>query len=264
MAADIAEFKAGAAEYYRWAQDQGNEWYPKDIQYKQDELDILLAGQTIQEYIQAAQEEAVAQLTAIREIMQQYFSSFTDWVDNPAQADIADIKGILSLGNNPFPEKVNGQTNPWQDWWAEWHTKAKQDTITADQAEAWLTQLLGSSFNPIKANSGNKNWEAWYQWWQQFNIPAMADGGYVTKPTLALIGEAGNEWVVPDKNVTRSGAGKQGDVNFHITVPVAVTASEGASAQEIATETVRAAKTAIKDTLKYDPDIRRIVAEIRN
>jgi hypothetical protein len=31
----------------------------------------------------------------------------------------------------------------------------------------------------------------------QFNIPKMAEGGVVTQPTLALIGEAGSEAVVP-------------------------------------------------------------------
>ena len=32
-------------------------------------------------------------------------------------------------------------------------------------------------------------------------IPAMAEGGYVDEPTLALIGEAGPEYVVPENKM---------------------------------------------------------------
>jgi hypothetical protein len=43
-------------------------------------------------------------------------------------------------------------------------------------------------------------------------VPMMADGGVVTSPTLAVIGEAGPEAVVP-----LSKLGRMGGVNFNIT-----------------------------------------------
>ena len=33
------------------------------------------------------------------------------------------------------------------------------------------------------------------------SIPGLAEGGYVTKPTLALVGEAGPEYVIPAKTL---------------------------------------------------------------
>lgn len=50
-------------------------------------------------------------------------------------------------------------------------------------------------------------------------IPALADGGIVTKPTLALVGEAGPEAVVP-----LDGRAGMGDTyNIHVTVPAGTT-----------------------------------------
>jgi hypothetical protein len=45
------------------------------------------------------------------------------------------------------------------------------------------------------------------------NIPMLADGGIVTGPTLALIGEAGPEAVVP---LDRMGSMGGGDVNIYV------------------------------------------------
>jgi hypothetical protein len=45
------------------------------------------------------------------------------------------------------------------------------------------------------------------------NIPMLADGGIVTGPTLALIGEAGPEAVVP---LDRMGSMSGGDVNIYV------------------------------------------------
>ncbi len=37
------------------------------------------------------------------------------------------------------------------------------------------------------------------------NIPQLAEGGYVTRPTIALIGEAGPEYIVPEKKTSTPG-----------------------------------------------------------
>jgi hypothetical protein len=56
-------------------------------------------------------------------------------------------------------------------------------------------------------------------------IPAMAEGGIVTKPTLALIGEAGPEAVVPLSKMGNSG----GDVNINVNGGLATSAEIGQS-----------------------------------
>ena len=55
-------------------------------------------------------------------------------------------------------------------------------------------------------------------------IPKMADGGIVNRPTLALIGEAGPEAVVP---LSKMGAGGGGDVNINVNGGLATSAEIG-------------------------------------
>lgn len=57
-------------------------------------------------------------------------------------------------------------------------------------------------------------------------IPKMAEGGIVSKPTLALIGEAGPEAVVP---LSKMNAGGGGDVNINVTGGLATSAEIGQS-----------------------------------
>ena len=57
-------------------------------------------------------------------------------------------------------------------------------------------------------------------------IPPMADGGIVNKPTLALIGEAGPEAVVP---LSKMNAGGGGDVNINVTGGLSTSAEIGQS-----------------------------------
>ena len=57
-------------------------------------------------------------------------------------------------------------------------------------------------------------------------IPKMAEGGIVSKPTLALIGESGPEAVVP---LSKMNAGGGGDVNINVTGGLATSAEIGQS-----------------------------------
>jgi len=57
-------------------------------------------------------------------------------------------------------------------------------------------------------------------------IPAMAEGGIVNKPTLALIGEAGPEAVVP---LSKMNAGGGGDVNINVNGGLSTSAEIGQS-----------------------------------
>ena len=56
------------------------------------------------------------------------------------------------------------------------------------------------------------------------NIPRLAEGGIVTQPTLAMVGESGPEAVVP---LGRGGAGAgMGDVNLYFTGPITIDSKE--------------------------------------
>jgi hypothetical protein len=59
------------------------------------------------------------------------------------------------------------------------------------------------------------------------SIPKMADGGIVNRPTLALIGEAGPEAVVPLSKMGGMGGG--GDVNINVNGGMATSAEIGQS-----------------------------------
>jgi hypothetical protein len=60
----------------------------------------------------------------------------------------------------------------------------------------WLALKKDIEENPIAAQIGlDMNWFGLKL--SEAGIPALADGGVVTEPTLALIGEAGPEAVVP-------------------------------------------------------------------
>jgi phage-related minor tail protein len=57
------------------------------------------------------------------------------------------------------------------------------------------------------------------------NIPRLAEGGIVSSPTLALIGEAGPEAVVPLSGSNRPNMGNNVTINVHGGDPNAVVAA---------------------------------------
>lgn len=114
-------------------------------------------------------------------------------------------------------------------------------TITSKAAGMW--DGLGASFKGVINNM--------IRWWNDLsfhidipdkipglpdsftistpNIPFLADGGIVTRPTLAVIGEAGDEAVIP---LDRLG-GMGGGTNVQIMVTVAPTASPEETGRQI-------------------------------
>lgn len=87
---------------------------------------------------------------------------------------------------------------------------AKMDTIAAKmKRKVTIDVYVNERFNKIATGLG---------------IPAMAEGGIVNKPTLALIGEAGPEAVVP---LSKMNAGGGGDVNINVTGGLATSAEIG-------------------------------------
>ena len=90
---------------------------------------------------------------------------------------------------------------------------AKMDAIAAKlKRTVNIDVVITERVNKIVANLGG--------------IPAMAEGGIVNKPTLALIGEAGPEAVVP---LSKMNAGGNGDVNINVTGGLATSAEIGQS-----------------------------------
>lgn len=71
----------------------------------------------------------------------------------------------------------------------EWSTPDEDDNAFVKQAkkQGMFLSILSYIFSPNK----------------KFTIPAYAEGGIVDKPTLALIGEAGAEMVIPMKNLPK-------------------------------------------------------------
>jgi hypothetical protein len=90
---------------------------------------------------------------------------------------------------------------------------AKMDAIAAKlKRTVNIDVVITERVNRIVANLGG--------------IPAMAEGGIVNKPTLALIGEAGPEAVVP---LSKMNAGGGGDVNINVTGGLSTSAEIGQS-----------------------------------
>ena len=89
---------------------------------------------------------------------------------------------------------------------------AKMDAIAAKmKRKVTIDVYVNERFNKIATGLG---------------IPAMAEGGIVNKPTLALIGEAGPEAVVP---LSKMNAGGGGDVNINVTGGLSTSAEIGQS-----------------------------------
>jgi hypothetical protein len=94
---------------------------------------------------------------------------------------------------------------------------AKMDAIAAKlkrtvNIDVVITERVNKIVTTIAGNVGS--------------IPKMAEGGIVNKPTLALIGEAGPEAVVP---LSKMNAGGGGDVNINVTGGLATSAEIGQS-----------------------------------
>ncbi len=87
-------------------------------------------------------------------------------------------------------------------------------------------------------------------------VPALAEGGYVTKPTLALLGEAGPEAVIP---LSKMGSGQQyHTMSINISLPpITINAGEKTSPQG----TARATEDIIVRSLKSGR-IRKVVQEV--
>lgn len=75
-----------------------------------------------------------------------------------------------------------------------WVAKARAENLSKEQLKAQIEQTA-------KNITGSNNKSDWLEWSKKRGYKAFADGGIVTRPTRALIGEAGyNEAVIPLKD----------------------------------------------------------------
>uniref|UniRef100_A0A6H1ZA05 Putative tail protein n=1 Tax=viral metagenome TaxID=1070528 RepID=A0A6H1ZA05_9ZZZZ len=140
MAADIAAFKAEAAKYYQWAQEEGIRLYQEKIDELKDKLREIVGDEDIETYL-----------------------------DNLELATIEQLQDLKELTGNLMKGLLEGDT-------------------------AYLEEIR---------DTGNDILNTILKW----DIPKLASGGYVTKPTLAIVGESGPEHIIPDRDLRSSSTG---------------------------------------------------------
>ena len=115
-----------------------------------------------------------------------HFGDIVDFVKNIPGKIGSFLSGVADVIKAPFRTAFNGIASLWNN------------TVGALSFTApdWIPGI------------GGKGWDV-------PNIPMMANGGIVTRPTLALIGEAGPEAVVP---LGRAGMGQT--INVYVTQPL--------------------------------------------
>ena len=74
-----------------------------------------------------------------------------------------------------------------------WKRKAQIEGLSKEQIRAQIEATA-------RAVTGSSNKNDWIEWSKRQGLKPYADGGIVTRPTRALIGEAGAEAVIPLKN----------------------------------------------------------------
>ena len=74
-----------------------------------------------------------------------------------------------------------------------WKRKALMENLS-------LSQIREQSIKTASAITGSSNKNDWIEWSKRQGLKPYAEGGIVTRPTRALIGEAGAEAVIPLKN----------------------------------------------------------------
>ncbi len=130
----------------------------------------------------------------------------------------------LGESSADFTKKARRQLVAGEDY-DEKQGRELDETIAKVRAQAQVTNFLGgapwgeanSSHSDIQSNSP-PTWVA--------NIPHNARGGRYTSPTLAVVGEAGPETVVPD--------GMSGGRGVSVTIPIQVVNASGMDAEELA------------------------------
>jgi hypothetical protein len=116
-----------------------------------------------------------------------------------------ELRKMLALLDEISKKKIPlGQTFAYQQQQFERTTSARfQEAVLTGEAPNELGQevfenLRKEGLNAAMAGSSARYTAQAVDYFQKlFDVPRMADGGIVNQPTLALIGEAGSEAVIP-------------------------------------------------------------------
>lgn len=116
--------------------------------------------------------------------------------------------------------------------------------------DGWITQKQQAAVDELKALKATlkAGFEAAFP---GVTVPAFASGAYVTKPTIALIGEKGPEYVIPAGKMASAGK-----VEFNLNVTV----SGDASPQEVAAALIEL----VEDEMKYGKLGKVAVERVKN
>jgi len=143
------------------------------------------------------------------------FVSAFNYVKGVVQGAVNVIKGIISGLTGFISSAINIAKAPYNAFRAAWNAvdigvKVPSNPITK------LAGIAGKGFT-----------------FGLPDLPKLASGGYVNRPTLALVGEAGGEYVLPEAKLAAMLRGR-GDVHVNLTVNVPATANPAETGRAVA------------------------------
>lgn len=178
-------------------------------------IDIIAVFQTIKDFLTVVWEDIKMVFNLAVGFIKDTWTTFWQGLVDFFKPIWDTLKNIISSGWNWIVEKFNAFTEPIRKAW-----NGLWDGLTSGVTAAWETvkSVIKSSINWIIGkindviNAINKVAQKGagvigFTAPQIGNIPLLADGGIVNKPTLAMIGEAGPEAVIPLSRMSGAGVG---------------------------------------------------------
>jgi hypothetical protein len=159
------------------------------------------------------------------DLQKKYSKEFSKYKDAVAEDDIARIKRVYEEAKSAAQEYYSNQVQEI----------TKESGGSASSSSYSLSEYFGgkdtSAYKKYKEGQQAGKWSDLTDYIAQGGTPTenpYADGGVVTVPTRALIGEAGPEAVVPLTNPTRAREvmNEAGIGSIYITAPITVVSSE--------------------------------------
>ena len=174
------DWKSGFEDIFEWFSDHDN-----DIEEFFDVSSIGEGWRKFWEDVGGSVYEAQERWTLAFELLKAGVSSFADaWRigADTIKSAIDKIKGFIS-----------DLVDAWKTGWKE------LTGIGAKAHDATEKTLGGALLDAVIAK-----------------LPTFGDGGYVTKPTLAVVGEKGNEYIVPEEKMNQNGNTYIEKIEFNI------------------------------------------------
>jgi hypothetical protein len=177
-----------------------------------------------------------------------------EWFDTHGK-DIDEFFGSSGFGSkwNEFWQKVGAEAQETQEMWKDcftiighylgefvraWETGAKEITDAIDSIKKKykeFKELWGAGADTIKESSQKTVGGLAFSYLKS-KLPGFAEGGRVTRPTIALVGEKEPETIIPD-----SKRGEFGTTNYN-TFNISIDGT-GKNAEEIADEAIEVIST---------------------